>query len=197
LRVPMAMQYRRPEHSLGHMFSRLLPQAASGTRPAAGITHLAYCLPVRRITVDELAAGGLIRSRPEQLRHLGFRNLYIAGEETAYDLACGAVRKVLRSSQTDPVEIDTLIYASALPEERPRRGRNPASLFHYPATALQYEFGLTHATVLGLAQAGCVSFLSAIRVASSLLASEPAVRRVLASAPTCFPGARAAKSCTT
>jgi len=140
---------------------------------------MAYRLPARSVTVGELAARGMVDSTPDQLEHLGFRRLFVAEAETAYDLAKGAVKKLLRSAAVAPGEIDALIYASAIPEERPRRGGNLSRLFRYPATALQYEFEMTRANVIGLAQAGCVSFLSAIRVASSLLVSEPAIRRVL------------------
>lgn len=146
---------------------------------AVGISHMAYRLPARSVTVGELAARGMVDSTPDQLEHLGFRRLFVAEAETAYDLAKGAVKKLLRSAAVAPGEIDALIYASAIPEERPRRGGNLSRLFRYPATALQYEFEMTRANVIGLAQAGCVSFLSAIRVASSLLVSEPAIRRVL------------------
>jgi 3-oxoacyl-[acyl-carrier-protein] synthase-3 len=150
----------------------------SGSAPA-GISHLAYCLPARSVTVRELAALGMVYSTPEQLEHLGFRRLFVADGETAYDLAKGAVRKVLRSAAVAPGEIDALIYASAIPEERLHRSGALGGLFRYPATALQYEFEMTRANVIGLAQAGCVSFLSAIRLASSLLVSEPAIHRVL------------------
>lgn len=121
----------------------------------------------------------MVDSAPDQLEHLGFRRLFVANGETAYDLAKGAVRKLLRSAAVAPGEIDTLIYASAIPEERPHRRGGLSGLFRYPATALQYEFQMTRANVIGLAQAGCVSFLSSIRLASCLLASEPAIRRVL------------------
>ena len=158
--------------------SRLSLKGKRAAAPA-GITHLAYCLPARSVAVRELAAQGMVDSAPEQLEHLGFRRLFVADGETSYDLAKGAVRKLLRSAAVAPGEIDTLIYASAIPEERPRRSSGLSGLFRYPATALQYEFEMTRANVIGLAQAGCVSFLSAIRLASSLLVSEPAVRRVL------------------
>ncbi|MBZ5619987.1 MAG: hypothetical protein LAQ69_14880 [Acidobacteriia bacterium] len=150
-----------------------------GNHAPAGIPHLAYCLPARSVTVRDLASQGKVDSTTEQLGHLGFRRLFVAEEETSYDLAKGAVRKLFRSAGVASAEIDALIYASALSEERPRRSADLSSLFRYPATALQYEFELTRANVIGLAQAGCVSFLSAIRLASNLLVSEPAVRRVL------------------
>src|SRR6266536_4087654 len=156
------------------------PSLKGNSRSApAGITHLAYCLPPRSVTVGELAAQGMVDSTPEQLEHLGFRRLFVADAETSYDLAKGAVRKLLRSAAVAPGEIDTLIYASAVPEERPPKSGSLSKLFRYPATALQYEFEMTRANVIGLAQAGCVSFLSAIRLASSLLVSEPSIRRVL------------------
>src|SRR5580704_281089 len=113
----------------------------------AGIAHLAYCLPARSVTVRELAAQGMVDSAPEQLEHLGFRRLFVADGETSYDLAKGAVRKLLRSAAVAPGEIDALIYASAIPEERPRRSTSLSGLFRYPATALQYEFEMTRANV--------------------------------------------------
>ena len=65
-----------------------------------------------------------------------------------------------------------LIYASALPSRQESR-------FHYPATALQHAFGLRKANAIGVAQAGCVGLLSALRLAAALIAAEPGVNRVL------------------
>ena len=168
---------------------RFLKGSRKGARP--GITHLAYCLPARSVTVDQLAVRRMVHSRPEQLRDLGFRRVFVAETETAYDLAKSAVRKLLRAAAVAPAEIDTLIYASALPEKQPRRSGDLSSLFRYPATALQYELELARANVIGLAQAGCVSFLSALRLASNLLSSEPRIRRVLCVSADALPkGAR-------
>ena len=52
----------------------------------AGIRCAAYSVPKRSVAIAELAAAGLIASTPEQLGHLGFRRLYVADGETAYDL---------------------------------------------------------------------------------------------------------------
>ncbi len=72
-----------------------------------------------------------------------------------------------------------MLYAAALPEPVRRASRNPAALFRYPAARLQHRLGMTRATVTGIAQAGCVSFLSAMRLAADMIHAEPALRSVL------------------
>jgi 3-oxoacyl-[acyl-carrier-protein] synthase-3 len=126
-----------------------------------------------------LAHQGLVTSTTKQLSQLGFRKVFMADGESAYQLAHSALEKVLKDSGYDPREIDVLIYASALPAPSVRRPRKPESLFRYPAAALQYDFGLIRANVLGVAQAGCVGLLSAIRLARDMIASEPGVNRAL------------------
>jgi 3-oxoacyl-[acyl-carrier-protein] synthase-3 len=148
---------------------------------SAGISAGAYWLPPKAVTLDALARAGKIDSPRERLRDFGFHTVRVAGRSSAYDLAEEAVARLLRRVRIAPEEIDVLLYTSALPERtsQPRAGADPAARFRYPATQLQYRFGMTRANVIGIAQAGCASFLSATRVARDMITAEPSIRRVL------------------
>jgi 3-oxoacyl-[acyl-carrier-protein] synthase III len=151
------------------------------TGTSAGIRAAAYYLPTTALTVESLGRAGKLESSTARLRDFGFRAVRVAGRASAYDLAEQAVGRLLRRARLAPDAIDVLLYTSALPERAPppRAARDPIALFRYPATRLQYRFGMTRAEVIGLAQAGCVSFLSALRVARDMIAAEPAIHRVL------------------
>jgi 3-oxoacyl-[acyl-carrier-protein] synthase III len=150
-------------------------------RGAAGISAGAYWLPPKAVSVEALARAGKIKSSKAQLSAFGFRTVCVAGRSSAYDLAEAAVARLLRRAGTRPDEIDVLLYTSALPERAPRLRAvaDPVAQFRYQATQLQYRFGMTRASVIGIAQAGCASFLSATRVARDMIAAEPSIRRVL------------------
>src|SRR3954470_6348051 len=82
-------------------------------KSSAGIRCAAYSLPARSVAITDLAAAGLVSSTPEQLGHLGFRRIYMADGETAYDLARNAVTTLLKQADVEANKIDALIYASA------------------------------------------------------------------------------------
>lgn len=147
-------------------FDRPSRRRTNAQEVACGISSAVYHLPKRALSIAELAERRLVTSSPESLKHLGFRKVFVADGESAYDLAHAAVQKI------GPPEVDALLYASALPSQSESR-------FRYPATALQYAFGLQRANVIGVAQAGCVGLLSAIRLAAGMIAAEPDVNRVL------------------
>jgi 3-oxoacyl-[acyl-carrier-protein] synthase-3 len=129
------------------------------------------------VTLEALARAGKVRSSKQQLRDFGFRKVRLAERSSAYDIAEKTVARLLRGARISPEDVDVLLYASALPETAP--SRDLMDLFRYPATQLQYRFGMSRANVIGVAQAGCVSFLGAIRLAADMIAAEPGVRRVL------------------
>jgi 3-oxoacyl-[acyl-carrier-protein] synthase-3 len=56
-----------------------------------------------------------------------------------------------------------------------------------PASRLQTAFGLKDAAVVGITQQGCTGMLGAIRVAKSMLADDPSLRRALCVTSDRFP----------
>ena len=52
-------------------------------------------------------------------------------------------------------------------------------LFRYPASFLQHELELDHASVAGVDQQGCASLLSAIRIARAMIVAEEGIDTVL------------------
>jgi len=134
------------------------------------------------MTVDDLCRHGCVSSTKAQLLDFGFRRVRVAGRATAADLAEAAVRALFRQTHHEPNDVDVIFYATAvdsprLPRATPRS--RPSALFRYAAARLQDRLGMNRANVVGVGQAGCASFFSAIRLARGLLAAEPNVRLAL------------------
>lgn len=147
-----------------------------------GISEITYYLPKTSKDLVALEKENKLESSLEQLYSLGFNHARIAENETHVDLAIKAIKKILRRNTIDPAAIDLLIYSGALPDSvtvRPTRGRNTLDIFKYTASKLQYDFGLTRASVIGVSQQGCVSFLSSIWMARNTLLAEHEMKTAL------------------
>lgn len=158
--------------------------------PYAGIAGAAYYLPPTSYTVRELAANGLIAGEVAPLETFGFSHARIARDETHVTMAVHAARSVLEDTDTDPAEVDLVLYAGALASSSispclpPPAGSvlhltSLAELFRYPASMLQDELDLTNAVVAGVNQQACASLFSAMQLGRSTLIADPDVRAVL------------------
>jgi 3-oxoacyl-[acyl-carrier-protein] synthase-3 len=173
--------------------------------PAIG--GVSYALPAATRSVRELAAAGALESDPEVLERFGFNRVRVAIDETPYELAHRAAGDLLCEQGIDPASIDALIYggapgalAFARPAEAAKRANAlcDARRFEYPATRLQFELGLTNATVIGLDQFACTTLFAAVRVARALCAAEQ-LERVLCVSSEFYPanaGREAITNCT-
>jgi len=144
-----------------------------------GLAAYAYYLPPKTVSLDHLARAGKLESSASVLRSFGFNRAYIAEPPSSSQLAERAVERLFRRCSTQPSDVDAILYSSALPVQAPSRSADPASLFQYPASSLQHRFGMVRANTIGISQAGCVSFLSALRLAADMIRAEPLVHRVL------------------
>lgn len=155
-----------------------------------GLRSVVSVLPPCSVELEDLADQGLLRSSPSTLSDFGFRRAYLADRKhDAGWLALEAARSTLQEANLDAEEIDVLIWASALAHNHLRdapgeiRQRlNPESLmksFRYASGWLQEELGLNRAEVTAVAQQGCASMFSALRLARSLLVAEPQLSNVL------------------
>ncbi|MGH7958591.1 MAG: 3-oxoacyl-[acyl-carrier-protein] synthase III C-terminal domain-containing protein [Opitutaceae bacterium] len=154
-----------------------------------GLSGVAGVLPPSRLTLGELGAQHRLTSSGETLASLGFLHAHVA--DAAHDvgwLAESAARAALADAQLAPDAIDTLIWASALPENHvraPAANTGAAAIdlllgkFNYHASWLQQCLGLERASVIGNAQQGCSGMFSALRTAHALIASDPRVQHVL------------------
>jgi 3-oxoacyl-[acyl-carrier-protein] synthase III len=153
-----------------------------------GLSGVAGVLPPEQRGLAELAARNQLLSAPETLAGLGFSHAHVA--DSAHDvswLAKTAASAALRDAELEPDAVDVVIWASALAENHLVRtstaARSPMDellgRFHYRASWLQDELGLTRASLLGNAQQGCGGMFSALRTAHALLLAEPHVRHVL------------------
>ena len=90
-----------------------------------GIAAIRYEFPAATRSVRELAAAGLLHSSPETLETLGFEQVRVACDESAYSLALRASTSLLEEHDIDPDSIGLLVYGGA-----------PAALAFAPANAL-------------------------------------------------------------
>jgi len=157
-----------------------------------------------RFDLDQLAARGLLTTRPELLQRFGFEQVRLAIDETPYGLALEAAGALLR--RFDPESIDLLVYGGtpgAAAFHAPGAGDARSALhslgrFKYPGTRLQSELGLTRASSFAVGELACASLFGAIRVARALVQAE-GLKRSLCVASEFFPedaGREALFNCT-
>ncbi|MFN2566166.1 MAG: 3-oxoacyl-[acyl-carrier-protein] synthase III C-terminal domain-containing protein [Gemmatimonadaceae bacterium] len=171
------------------------------------LSAISYAVPAGTCSVRELAAAGAIESEPGLLERFGFGRVYVAVDETPYELAHTAAASLLREHAVDPLSVDALIYGgspSALAFARPAESAARAHWlcderrFEFPATRLQYDLGMDHATVIGLDQVACTTLFAAVRTARALCIAE-GLERVLCVASEFYPaeaGREAITNCT-
>jgi 3-oxoacyl-[acyl-carrier-protein] synthase-3 len=171
------------------------------------IAAIAYALPAQTRSVRELAAAGALESAPDVLERFGFDRVCVAVDETPYQLAHDAASALMCQHGIDPSTVDALIYggapgslAFARPAEASARadGLCDVRRFEYPGTRLQYDLGLTGATVIGLDQFACTTLFAAVRIARALCIAE-GLERVLCVSSEFYPanaGREAITNCT-
>jgi len=143
-----------------------------------GIAAIEYVLPPGSFSLQELADAGLLASSPSQLQDFGFNRCYISNEP-ADELALRAAAALIKNADVEPVSIDLLLYASALAQNHQLATEDPLSGFNYPAAKIQYELGLTRASVAGISQAGCTGLNYAIKFAADILQANDNANRIL------------------
>jgi 3-oxoacyl-[acyl-carrier-protein] synthase III len=146
-----------------------------------GLSGVAGVLPPREYSLSELATSGLLSSTRQALTALGFERARIC--DAGYlpeDLVLDAAALALSDAGLQAHEVDVLVWASARPESHVRPG-DPAAPpsgalmqgFRYNSAWLQHSLDLHNAEVMSVAQQGCSTMFSALRVARAILLSEP------------------------
>lgn len=143
-----------------------------------GISAIEYVLPSNSLSVRELEDAGLLVSRAGQLQSFGFERCYIS-DESADELALRAAAALLQNYGIRPESVDLLLYAGAIAPSHHVAGEQFLSNFNYPATKLQFELGLTRASVAGISQAGCMGLTYAVKFAGDFLRSNAEAQCVL------------------
>lgn len=141
--------------------------------------------------MEESVALARTLSAASIFREAGFQKHHVCRPETnAYDLARRAVEEI-RETLGD---IGAIIYSTCIPangnvgdEQRFHETRDVKHLMDFPASHLQSDFGLERAFVIGLNQQACTGMLGGLRLARTLLASEPETGRVLCVTADRFP----------
>jgi 3-oxoacyl-[acyl-carrier-protein] synthase III len=171
------------------------------------LAAIGYAVPDGTRSVRELAAAGHVESEAEVLERFGFNQVRVAVDETPYELAHAAASRLLRDHRVDPESVEAIIYggspgplAFARAAEASAHARRLCDTrrFQFPATRLQYDLGLTAATVIGLDQLACTTLFAAVRLARALCIAE-GLGRVLCVASEFYPagaGREAITNCT-
>lgn len=155
-----------------------------------GIAGAAYYLPPHGRTIRQLAGAGLIAGDVAPLETFGFLNARVAVGETHVGMAVRAAGSVLDETDTDPADVDLVLYAGALassgvmsclppPAGSVLRLDTVPELFRYPAPMLQDELDLANAVVCGVNQQGCAAMFAAMQMGRAALLSDPEMRNVL------------------
>jgi 3-oxoacyl-[acyl-carrier-protein] synthase-3 len=155
------------------------------------IGAIRYAFPAGTRSVRELSAAGLLESSPETLESLGFEQVRVACEESAYALALQASSRLLEETGIARDSIGLLVYGGAPGGIAFAPGRMVAAAagdavsaarFRYPSRRLQYDLGLERATVLAVDQLACTTLFGAVRVARALCIAEGIERALCVSA---------------
>jgi 3-oxoacyl-[acyl-carrier-protein] synthase-3 len=173
--------------------------------PAIG--GISYIFPSGSRTVGDLGAGNQLASSVATLESFGFGSVHVAVDETPYDLALAAGRKLLDESGVDPLSIGLLVYggtpgsmafASPAGSAEAAAGLCTMARFKYPSSRLQHDLELTNAWSFAVDQLACTTLLGATRIARSLCLAE-GIERALCVSSEFFPvhaGREAIFNCT-
>ncbi len=171
------------------------------------IAGISYVFPDGTRTVAELAGLSQLESSARTMEAFGFSSVHVGTSESPYDLAREAVARLLADRGVDPESVGLLIYggtpgtmafSSADEADRATAGFCTTDRFKYPGARLQYDLGLTNASVFGLDQLACTTLLGAARIARSLCITE-GIDRVVCVTSEFFPmhaGREAIFNCT-
>lgn len=157
------------------------------------LDDVVYALGERKTHVTESEEAGRLRSTAADLIGGGFAWHHLAAPGTsAYDLAKAAVTQLPAAVLADG--FDAILYATCLPingsvadVDAWRADGDVSALMDFPASRLQADFSLDRAVTIGLTQQGCTTLLGALRMAATLLTSEPDWQRVLCVGADRFP----------
>jgi len=145
------------------------------------ILGVSYAFPSNSRGVEELALAGQLQSEPALLQRAGFNRVYVADQESPYELGLSSARAVLEESGIDPARVGLVLYSGEAGEtafhpgsaiDVGRSALRTVDRYRYPATRLQYDLSLSNASVIGVDQLGGTSLFGAIRIARALCAVE-------------------------
>ncbi len=143
-----------------------------------GIAAIEYILGSDSVSIEELAARGLLDSPAIRLCEFGFSSARLS-RESSHTLATAAAKKLLETTNIDRASVGALFYAGATPGCHVVETPDPLSAFNYPVAQLQYELELIQATAFGLSQAGCVGLMASVALARDFLLSHQSASRAL------------------
>jgi len=147
-------------------------------KTSVGVSLIEYVLGEETVSVEELAARGLLETPALRMREFGFQYVRVSSQ-SQYELAFEAARQLVEKSHTDPRTIDAIYYVGATPDSHALMNGDPRSAFHYPVAQLQYELEMTGAIAVGVSQVGCAGMMAAVSLARNFLLSNQSAERVL------------------
>ena len=147
---------------------------------AVYLHDLSPVLGQQRLSLEDSAAAGRLRSRPQALRDAGFACHRLAlPSESAMDLAHSALSPLAASHR----DAGALVLACTLTPQLVREPtREVTQHLGLGGARLLAGLQLQRAFVAGVTEQACTSALGALRVARGLLAAEPDLSPILACA---------------
>jgi 3-oxoacyl-[acyl-carrier-protein] synthase-3 len=139
---------------------------------------LAYQLPGKRLSLDELERSGSLTSSARFLHELGFGYCHVGGGRESFDdmlVDCG--RRVLTEANLPRDDVRWLFQYSGLERNGAVRDTQPASVlrhFRYPVARAHHRLDLPSAASVAVGQQGCSGLLSTLHVADHMLSSSDA-----------------------
>jgi 3-oxoacyl-[acyl-carrier-protein] synthase III len=148
---------------------------------SVGLRGIAGVLGPQEIGLADLVIQNRVSSSERTLSAFGFERVYVAEHPgAAQELACQAAESAMQDANVSADEIDLVIWASARAENHlhvseHQNGDAPHVLdgFRYCAGWLQDRLSLRRADVMAVAQQGCTTMFSALRMARAVLLTEP------------------------
>jgi len=160
----------------------------------AVITNVGYALGDQSFSIEQAAEQKLLVSPLDSLKEAGFQTHHRASKNvSAYNLAVSAVRE-LRESGSHLDDVDAILYNVCLPENANtgsykdfKDSGDVKHLMDFPGSRLQTEMEMPNAFVLGIVQQACTGLFGVLRVARSMIATEPEIKKILCVTADRFP----------
>ena len=143
---------------------------------SVGIAHTAYYLPPLRKHIDDWAQEQAVsRIWPgllEEMKKNGLGYYHVATDLSVHELAIRAARQLLLENDVNPSTIGAVVFTHTLQLTIPAP---PVSM----SAEIKKALGLRKAVCFSISQQNCASFMTALRLAKSMIAVRPRVDAVL------------------
>lgn len=136
---------------------------------------MAYSLPKKCLTLEELAKNKSLTSSVETLTDFGFSKCFVSeNQKEIIELLIKSGKAILSSSEKTlgDKDVEAIIFYSALSHnEEYTKNKSVLDLFTYTSAHVQYALGLKDVPTYTLSEKGCSGLFSSFELADKLLQS--------------------------